>query len=303
MRTTFDFSLTANKKQGGFPQGNTSDFTQARGRAMHLFLGILMLGLAGISMPAMAFTDSEIKAMPPYCWARMYKDPGKVEYWKGVLGPEYEHVHHYCYAIGFINRYYGSHRDKYWESTLTDAMGNLDYVFRAFSPTHSLMPEVHMNRGLVYSLQKNDGKAIIDIRKAIEMNPKLVRAYSMAADIYVKLKKKDEALKVVTAGLRHNPESTALQRRYKSLGGQLPYPEPVAQKGAAPEETTPSKNTPQTDTQVDKAAVTDVQIPASAVNDAAKKEGEHAVATPAPTPKIGSPSNPWCRFCPDEPNQ
>ena len=65
------------------------------------------------------------------------------------------------------------------------------------SPTYSLMPEVYLNRGLVLSLMGNHGGAITDLKKALELNPKLVRAYTLASDIHAKLKQKDEALAVV----------------------------------------------------------------------------------------------------------
>lgn len=272
---------------------------------MHLFLKFLLLVLASFSVPTLAsqWTDSEIKAMPPYCAARLYIDPGSVEYWKGILGPDYLHTHHLCYALGAISRYYRAR-------TYTDKMGNLqsaindlNYVLGHASPGYILMPDVYMNRGLALSLMKKDASAITDFLKAVEMNPKLTRAYTMVADHYVKLKKQDEALKLVTEGLRHNPESKVLQRQYKKLGGQLPYPEPIAQQAKAPETATKIEGTSPAGDKADKETVPEVQAPASTKNEAAKNDSDQAVAETSPPPKIGSPSNPWCRFCPAEPGQ
>ena len=52
------------------------------------------------------WTDAEIKAMPPYCEARLKRVPGQFEYWNKILGPDFIHTHHYCYGLGYINRYY-----------------------------------------------------------------------------------------------------------------------------------------------------------------------------------------------------
>lgn len=271
---------------------------------MQVLLGLILLGLAGFSLPAMAsqWTDSEIKGMPPYCAARLHKDPARDDEWRNALGPDYLHTHHYCYAIGFIGRYYGARTDRSKAFNLQSALGNLNYMVSNASPTYRLMPEVYLNRGLVYSLQKKDGAAIADMHKAIELDPRLTRAYSMAADYYVKLNKKDTALKLVTDGVRHNPDSTVLQRLYVKLGGRLPYPEPVAQQEQIPEPPASQENAAQQDKLPGNASGPEMPPPALPAADAASTAERAAGDAPA-APNLGSPSNPWCRFCPPEPER
>lgn len=265
---------------------------------------ILLLILGSFAVPALAgqWADSEIKSMPPYCSARLHKNPAQVDQWRNTLGPDYTHTHHYCEAIGYINRYYGARTERSKKFNLSNAMGNLNYMIANASPSYTLMPEIYLNRGLVHSLMKKDGAAIVDILKAIELDPKLTRAYSMAAEHYGKFNKKDEALKLATEGLRYNPESSVLQRLYLKLGGQLPYPEPVARKENAPSiapaeneigETAPNKAAESGTTQ---------QSPPAVTSDPVTRDSGPA-ATGPDTPKIGSPSNPWCRFCPPEPGK
>ncbi len=242
--------------------------------------------------------------MPPYCAARLHKYPAEVDHWRNVLGPDYLHTHHFCYAIGFINRYYGAKSARSKTFNLQNAMGNLNYMIANASPTYSLMPDVYMYRGLVHSLTKKDGAAITDIRKAIELDPKLTRAYSMAADIYTKLNKKDEALKLATDGLRYNPDSAVLQRLYLKLGGKLPYPEPVAKQESAPP-AAPAESKAD-DTAPDMAAEngpTQQPAPVAAPEPAIQDSEKAGSATPPDTQPIGSTSNPWCRFCPPEPDK
>ncbi len=262
-------------------------------------LGWTMLIMASLSLNAQAskWTDSEIQAMPPYCAARMKKDPAEYRHWQGILGQDFLHTHHFCYAIGFINRHYGARTKRAKASTLQDAMGNLNYMISHASPTYSLMPEVYLHRGLVYSLMKKDAEAISDILKAVEMDPRLARGYAMAAEHYTKLKLNDKALAIVTEGLRQVPDNPGLQRLYGKLGGQLPYPEPAARKAdtAAP---TPSAASP---TEATPGAGQDTAVPQETTPVAkaeAPEKAEAAISSPT-SPEIGTAKNPWCRFCPE----
>lgn len=261
---------------------------------------VTFLLLACFTLPAVAsgWTDAEIKAMPPYCEARMKRAAGKYESWAQALGPDFLHTHHYCYGLGYINRYYlaRSRRDK--QFNLNNAIGTLNYMVSHASPTYSLMPEVYLNRGLVYSLMGNHAKAILDVKKALELNPKLVKAYALASETYTKLNQKSQALAVVTDGLRQVPDSSVLQRLYTERGGKLPYPEPLAQAAEAP--VAPAQAIREGVTAEGEKPQDAVQLaPVSPAPEAAGDGGGRAEDQAPAAPKIGSPTNPWCRFCPD----
>lgn len=266
-------------------------------------LGWAMLILASLSQNAQAskWTDSEIQAMPPYCAARLKKDPAEYRRWQGILGPDFLHTHHFCYALGFINRHYVARTRLAKATTLNDAMGNLNYMISHASPTYSLMPEVYLNRGLVYSLMKKDAEAINDILKAVELDPRLARGYTLAAEHYTRLKLNDKALAIVTEGLRQIPDNPGLRRLYGKLGGQLPYPEPAARKaeaaalppsGASPTEASPTETTA--------GAGRDTAVPqeTAPAAEAGAQVKEGAAITAPTSPEIGTARNPWCRFCP-----
>ena len=259
------------------------------------FSGLVsFLLLFSFVLPAAAasrWSDAEIKALPPYCVERLTRVPGQVGYWDKVLGPDFIHTHHYCSGLAYINRYYRARTRQEKTYDLQNANGALDYMVRNASPSYSLMPDVYLNRGLVLSLLGNVGGAISDLKKAQELNPKLVRAYTLLSDIHAKLKQKDQALAVITDGLRHVPDSSVLKRIYKERGGKLPYPEPIAPTAEAPVAPTPEVE--------GKSPDTAQQAPASPTAEAAGGSSGHAETEAPATPKIGSPTNPWCRFCPD----
>ena len=254
------------------------------------FVNFLLLACFTLPAAASGWTDAEIMAMPPYCEAKMKPAAGKYESWAQALGPDFLHTHHYCYGLGYINRYYLARSRQEKQFNLNNAIGTLNYMVSHASPSYSLMPEVYLNRGLVFSLMGSHDKAIMDFKKAQELNPKLVKAYTLASDTYTKLNKKEDALVVVTEGLRQVPDSSVLQRLYTKQGGKLPYPEPAAPAQAAREGGTAEAAKPQD------AAQPTAPSPAS---EAAGEGGGQPDDKASATPKIGSPTNPWCRFCPD----
>lgn len=250
----------------------------------------VLLALAGAHAHAVepwAPSDAEMASLPPYCKARMKSGQGSSDYrmWEGTLGKDFLHTHHYCAGINFVNRYYRSRSPQDKRFNLNQAQNNLQYMVTNADPGYSLMPDVYLNLGLVYSLMNQPAQAVTHYNKAIELNPRQPKAYSALSDYYVKTKQSAKALEVVTEGLRYNPDTKSLQRRYTELGGKLPYPTPVA----APAPAVEAKPEPQTG-----PASSDAAPAASSAADPAPP-----AAAPAAEPKIGSPTNPYCRFCPD----
>lgn len=227
--------------------------------------------------------DTEMASLPPFCKARFNEGSAEYKLWESTLGQDFGHTHHYCAGINFLNRYYRSRSAQGKQFNLNNARTNFGYMVTHAAPTYGLMPDVYLNLGVVHSLMKQPAQAITYFNKAIELDPNQAKAYNALADYYVKTKQSAKALEMVTAGLRYNPDTRSLQRRYTELGGKLPYPAPIA---PAPVEAEAAKadETP-ADTPPSSAVDTQEAVPTAVVP-----------ATPAP---IGSPKNPYCRFCPD----
>lgn len=230
-------------------------------------------------------TDTEMVSLPPYCKVKMKSSPASTEYktWESTLGKDFMHTHHYCAGLNFLNRYYRSRNNGDKRYNLKNAVDNFNYMVDHAAPGYSLMPEIYLNRGLAFSLMQQAGAAMTDLNKAIELNPKQPRAYNVLADYYVKTRQKPKALETVTQGLRHNPDTRSLQRRYTELGGKLPYPAPVAVVAPTPVEPVAKPET---------AAASE---PATAGE--AGQTPAPAVEAPVTPPPIGTPKNPYCRFC------
>lgn len=242
------------------------------------YAGFLLMGLSLTAHAALPYgpTAEETKMLPAYCQAP--------DHWKSILGSAVVWNNHTCYGINRINRYYKSRTSQEKRDNLQTALGDFNYSVNKLPPDFALMPEIFMYRGITYGLMDRVGEAVADLHKAISLDPKLTRAYNELATVYEsRLAQPKKALEIITEGLRHNPGTTLMQRRYTRLGGKLPYPEPLSRAEPAVAETPP--------------------IPAQgAVPEAAPAvvPVEKADAVPdTEKPKIGSPTNPHCRFCPD----
>jgi tetratricopeptide (TPR) repeat protein len=197
------------------------------------------------------------------------------------------HMHHFCDCMRFTNRAYAAIGN--WNAVhgnLQAALDGCDYVLRNTTPDFYMRAEVHLQKGKALRLDRQENKAIGELMEAIKGNPELAQAYVELADIQARNKKSGEALKTVTEGLRHAPDFKPLKRRYTELGGKLPYPAPI--------------KTAPVETQAAKPGETAASTPSSP---AEPTTGTPATVTPAAepiaAPKIGSPKNPYCRFCPD----
>lgn len=198
-------------------------------KSLRLLTTMLLLAAArpGWALLPHAATQDEFAMLPPYCAARMkgIKSP-EYKLWAARLGRDFEHTHHYCNGLRFLNRYYASNVARDRKFYLKEAEGNLSYMVANANPHYVLMPDVYLKRATVYTLRKEYSSAMVDLIAAIELNPKAYRASDMLARLYLNIKLPQKALEVISEALRHNPNSTLLQKHYLELGGKLPYPKP-----------------------------------------------------------------------------
>jgi hypothetical protein len=132
--------------------------------------------------------------------------------------------------------------------------------------------------------------------EAIKGNPELAGAYVELADIQASNKKPQDALKTVTEGLGHAPDSKPLKRRYAELGGKLPYPEPVVKKSSPAADASPAPQQALAEAAPSSPAAVEANQPALAADKPVRAPAAPAQIEPA---KIGSPKNPYGRICPD----
>lgn len=254
---------------------------------MSAFLVAVLMSSSANARESWMPTDIEMASLPTFCKIKMKSPPSSPEYklWEQTLGPGFGSTHHYCAALNFLNRSYRSYSAEDKRFNLGNAVDNFNYMVSHAAPTYSLMPDVYLNRGLTYSLMKHDVEAIIDLNKSLQMNPHLVKAYHLLANYYERIKQKQKALEIVTSGLQHNPDVKSLQKRYRDLGGALPYPEPIQ---TVPTQSVVLEQALKIEAVISASAPVSVSAPA-----------DSGLVEPIAQPKTGSPKNPYCRFCTD----
>lgn len=274
-------------------------------RSVGLFILACALQLQPFNANALApfaVTESELALMPPYCQAKYGKDRGNQaisDKWRGIYGDQnWLNQHHYCDALKFIiraNRSLGNKAELTYN--LEQAQNGLEHLLASEqTPDWILRPEAHVHLGKIYLRMMRLGKgsevkAVQNFEQAILIKPDYEPAYSALSDYYVDKGLKQKALNFVEEGLKQSPGSKRLLRRFTELGGKTPPPPlAVSQPAASAEAVNPvvTRNQPPSG---DAPSQPPSDVPASS-----RPEPSQQQTTP---PKIGSPSNPWCRFCTD----
>ncbi|HJV24468.1 MAG TPA: hypothetical protein VJ673_02230 [Aromatoleum sp.] len=246
-------------------------------------LTCLLLAATSVATAGEAFkpTSAEMRLLPPFCGQRIGGSASGV----GIPAAEqmgranWLHIHHYCFAVNFVNRARSARDAKERTSILGAAKGNYTYVIDHTEPRFAMRPQIYVELGKVELQLKDVGQAEHWFSEAVTFNPAYEPAYQALIDLYQQGKRNGDALKVATDGLKHVPASEPLQKAYLALGGKKPFPEPVAK----PEPDAPAST---------------ADAGQGAEGGAAPSGGAAAAAgAPVTTPP---PPETGCRFCPPE---
>lgn len=244
---------------------------------------------------------AELTMMPPYCTAiygRFHGDPQPGNHPLRNTIPNCPSVHHYCDGLKYVvrtNAAWNNPNDaKHYLQKAEQSFKSVVDEWKTTAPDCPLYPEAYTNlgnnilRGSKYG-ENRIGEALTNFEAAIQRNKNYVPAYIGLADAHLQYKDKNNAMKVLERGLQQKPDSKQLVKKYAGLGGKpelfiarLPVPTnnqvnttPVlATEKTSDKQTTPDSTPKEISTIQKNSGNTDPQ-------------------------KIGSPSNPWCRFCPD----
>jgi hypothetical protein len=170
------------------------------------------------------WTETEIRLMPEYCRhaqtiMESWGTRDEQLQWEQKLGEGFAHIHHHCWALGYMQRAMRTidrvERGRLYRSAIQDS----SYVVRNVRDKNSfvLMPDVYIVRAKAYAGLREDEEALADFNAARSLNPRYVRTYLEWATVLNIREQKAAARKVVEEGLRNVPESKALARMLKEL--------------------------------------------------------------------------------------
>lgn len=252
----------------------------------------LLLTATCLPAPALAASQADYQALKLWCIERDKWSAGGRK-WDFPNRDEYTHFHHYCSAVNALNKAIVATSKKDLTFQLGEVMNNTGYVISHVAPDHPLLAEVYALRGKAGIVGHNNVGAEMELLQALRRDPKHVDAIATLAQLYADTGRKDKAVETVRTGLASAPGYRSLRRLGKELGLQLPPVEEKPSEAAARPPQTPIMKKAE---------------PASPpVHSAGVKQGDPVkppqpgVDIPAAETKVGSPKNPWCRFCPDTP--
>lgn len=225
-------------------------------------------------------TQAELTLLPPYCpytqiiskrYGRQQShtkhDPATKPF-LALYGEDFWHLHHYCFGLTAALRAYRTVKTSDRQRDLVDSLQQYDYVIQRVRQGSPILPELHLQKGISLLKLKRGEEAVLQLEQAIRLNPNLSQPYVELSNYYADSGKKALALQTLEAGLGVSPDAAGLKRRYAELGGTKTF----TRADGATQSSTGKPDTPQ---------------PESGQHD------ERQAAEP-----IGTPGNPYCRFCP-----
>ncbi len=258
---------------------------------------LAVFGLFGVNQASAiagySATTAELSLLPAFCQAKLGTNPADHQLYSGKIGPNWLHIHHYCVGLNFINRYkrsFGNKGDQ--QFYLQSALSEFEYMFTHSSPTFWMRPEMHVQKGKLLASAKRTVEAVNEFEMALKDNPNYLEAHVALSDLYKNTGQKSKSITALEQALQLSPNNKSLQRRYNELTGKVFTPPPPT----TVEQITPPPPTPIPVEQA--AAASEVD---STTTQPVPASSPAPVSSPAVVPeKIGTPSNPYCRFCPPE---
>lgn len=249
--------------------------------------------VAALCSPAMAQwnpsgTQAERALLPQFCLVKLKDDnrsPEAQAFIRQFGFDNWLHIHHYCYALNYVNRAQkaGNARDR--NSQLQLAVSDYIYVLRGTKPDFWMRPQLHVELGRLYLRLNRQIDATEAFKAAVNSSPMYLAGYIALIDQLRRSGAVGQARDVAEQGLRHLPDAGRLQSLYLELGGKRPFPEPIPKTPAlTPRSVAPPER---------EAAKAEFQ---QGVNEADSSLTPHA----EPEGPSGAEDGQNCRFCPPE---
>lgn len=178
---------------------------------VHLFL-------AGPAYALMEMTEEEYALLPEYCRHKgavstSHPVPPRSPKWEAYLGSDFEHIHHYCWALVWIARSYRvgtTERDR--AHYLGVAEGDIKYSLRHTADKSPLRAELLTKQMEIKIQLRNERAAEQVFREVLRTDASYWRAYTIYGYYLHQIGKQQAALSVVELGKKNLPDSPHIQR-------------------------------------------------------------------------------------------
>lgn len=266
---------------------------------------VLLLAFAPGSYADQVTNERELALLPEYCRgtkviSRISKLPkSAIDNYYKIYGETYHHLHHYCWALMSEYNAYKISAKGPRNNKLNQAIGDIDYVLNKNpSATFAPLGDIYNTRARILFKMDRPGEALADLIKATSLQPAHQQAYAQLSDYYLKIGQKDKAISVLEQGAENHHSPTTLLRKLEKLGkpyqgtpgSALIKKQEINTRTQTREPVAPQQSPLDSPTLPQPGTSDKADAPAT---DSTQTEGKAAEPTP-----FGSPSNPYCRFCP-----
>lgn len=265
----------------------------------------LTLIIAAFLQPESVFagTQAEYQKLNSFCigfnkWTdggRKGKYPIPQGYFQGIT--------HYCSAVDAMNRLYTTQNINQKKFLAGIVIGETGYVIGINPESHHLMPELFVLRGRSQMMIDQASQAEKYLMKALQLDPGHVDAYLNLGNLYLTTNRKEKAVEAAKAGLAIDSQHKPLRRLAAKLDIKLEEAKPSAQPQASPPPSALGQKGATQEIKPDATATSPAPVPPGLDKQIADaplvKKSDMPVDAETTPPKIGSTTNPWCRFCPD----
>lgn len=190
-------------------------------------------------------TPAAYAQLPPYCRSTGYtavpggKNPAEVQRWRGLMGPSFAHMHHYCWALHAINQSVMARTTQERLGHFERSVGDFTYVIENAEKDFVLLPEIYTKRGESLIRIGNAGQAVADFLRAIELKPDYWPPYVQLIDYFKQMGNLASAREWAEKGLALAPNSRTLQERKTELDeAKIKSAKSSSRAGKSPQEAT-----------------------------------------------------------------
>lgn len=200
--------------------------------AVLLVLFFLLVPLAfGQAIPGYptnlrAYDPREVALLPPYCsYTQDFRErvpnanvTSEIERWHAVIGPTFQHLHHYCWGLMNLNRATILARDERTRRFyLSNAVREFDYVIERAPANFALLPEILTRKGEALIRLGQGSLAVSQLEQATQLKRDYWPAYAALSDFYRSQGEIERAKEALRTGLSFATTARALLRRLNEI--------------------------------------------------------------------------------------
>jgi tetratricopeptide (TPR) repeat protein len=183
-------------------------------------------GIPGYPEQIHAYDSREVAMLPAYCkHTQLFRDrvaggndKAQIERWRAMMGPTFQAMHHYCWALMSTNRAIYLTASKQLRSFYLQAsIKDIDYVVERAPSSFVLLPEILTKKGENLIRLGQGPVGVHELERAIELKSDYWPPYASLSDYYRDIGNRSKAREVLEKGLASSPGSAALQTRLANL--------------------------------------------------------------------------------------